>query len=79
VQIVNRAHPITHCGTWKLEGWWLCGGDDLYAKASKWRAKIALITHSEMCDNGSVATKTATDADRLLISQLSQLVHRGVA
>ena len=79
MQIVNRANPVTYRWTWKLEDGWIRRCDDLHAKALKWCAEIASIAHSKVRYNGPVATKSTTDADRLLVRQLIEFVHRGVA
>jgi hypothetical protein len=79
VEIVNRADPITHCGTRKLEDWRICGGDDLHAKTLKRCAEITLVAHSKVRYNGSVATEATSDTDGLVVGYSIELAHRGVA
>jgi hypothetical protein len=67
MQRVNCADTVTHSGTWKFEYRRIRSSDDLYTEATKGRTEIAFISDGEMRNDRSVAAKSTTDADGLLV------------
>jgi hypothetical protein len=66
---VNRADTIANGGTWKFEYRRIRSSDDLYTEATKGRTKVAFISDGEMRNDRSVAAKSTTDADGLLVDR----------